>query len=57
MSPSQHRQFLREEEEGQGRYERTLLAPHRGHDDDEAPFHLRKPAVLDSKKGRKLNDL
>lgn len=57
MSPSQHRQFLREEEEGQGRYERKPLAPHRGHDDDEAPFHLRKPAVLDSKKRRKLNDL
>lgn len=57
MSPSQHRQFMREEEEGHGRYERKPLAPQRSHDDDEAPFHLRKPAASDSKKRRKLNDL
>jgi hypothetical protein len=57
MSPSQHRQFMREEEEGHARYERKPLAPPRAHDDDEAPFHLRKPAASDSKKRRKLNDL
>jgi hypothetical protein len=56
MSPSQHRQF-REEEEGHGRYERKPIAPEHSHDDDEAPFHLRKPVLSDAKKRRKLNDL
>jgi hypothetical protein len=56
MSPSQHRQFMREEEEGQ-RYERKPLPPQHCHDEDDAPFHLRKPAASDAKKRRKLNDL
>ena len=57
MSPSQHRQFMREEEEGQARYERKPLQQNKSQDEDEAPFHLRKPAASDAKKRRKLNDL